>query len=213
MKLFGEELCTYCNITLDEDYSADFPTPFGTGSYFPIPAAKIPLWELPSIGAQFIVSLGIQPLIGSNQISADWVATGDAWGSGRIYFREPDLPVMIGAIQACNLSDSDVAQIQLSNFRYWFNQFLLRFFIGLDIDFFGLGGWGFEIPIYTLNLSSWMPDLSLGNHYACDYLFNCGASGPDNLLTLTSQVVDQKPPVITILCPNRASITTPKASL
>ncbi len=201
LKLFGEEICTKCNITLDEDYSADFATPFGTGAYFPIPSAKIPVWEFRALGATFSIFLGIQPLLGSNQISADWIATGDARGSGRIYFTEPGLLAMIGPIQGCNFTGSDSAQIELSTFRYWFNQFLLRFFLNFGIDLFGLGGWDFDISLYTLNLSSWIPEMYLGKHYACDWKFTCGPSGPDNVLTLTAPVVDQKPPVVSIIEP------------
>jgi hypothetical protein len=114
------------NIDIDKNYNRDFKTPFGSGEGFPIPDLDLSPddtglkmdWTIASIG----IGLKIDPEIGSETITADWSANGDATGSGTVEYNEPDVTEDFGLVQACECSPTEEdANIQLSDFKYFFD--------------------------------------------------------------------------------------------
>ena len=197
-ELLGVDLCPGCYVEVNVDRSTSFTTPFGSGAYFPIPPADIPIWEWDLALIYFGVGLEIDPNLGSDRITADWQASGDTSGSGQITFSEPGVPVTFGPVTACNLDPTNEAQIQLTEFRYWFNQFLIELSAYLEFELFGYGVWNPTYSIAEFDLSPLTGGLYLGAHQQCDWDFSCSTVGPDNSLDLSILVVDQDPPTTSI---------------
>lgn len=196
--LFGTDLCPWCHVEVDIDESKSFTTPFGPGAYFPIPPANIPIYEWDLAVFYFGVGLQVQPNLGSDKVTADWQASGDASGSGQITFSQPGVPVTFGPVNACNLGPTNDAQIQLTEFRYWFNQFLIELSAYLEFKLFDYGVWNPTYSIAEFDLSPLTAGLYLGAHTQCTWDFNCQAVGPDNSVDLSILVVDQNPPTTSI---------------
>lgn len=155
------------------DYGSSFETPFGPGEVFPIPDLVLTPgmtglewgWTWANLGVGFT----IDPDIGSQTITADWLASGDATGSGSVEYTWPSVPYTFGPVtadaSASGLTDS--ADIQLNNYKYYFDKCLF------DVDanvLFHLGWTGFEknwnvpIDIITIDASYFTGDLYLGVH-------------------------------------------------
>jgi hypothetical protein len=196
--LLGVDLCPSCHVTVDIDKSASFTTPFGPGAYFPIEPATIPIKEFDLALIYFGAGLVIDPNLGSDKITADWQASGDASGSGSITYSAPGVPVSFGPVNACNLGPGNLAQIQLNEFRYWFNEFLIDLGAYIEFELFGWPAWNPTYSIISLDLSSLTDGMYLGGHTQCDWDFTCSAAGPDNTLNLSIPVVDQTPPTTSI---------------
>jgi len=192
--LLGIDLCSWCHVTVEKDFSTSFTTPFGPGAYFPIPPVNIPIYEFDLAVFYFGAGLEVDPNLGSDKITADWQASGDASGSGSIQYSSPGESVSFGPINACNLGPDNLAQIQVDGFRYWFNQFLIDISAALNFELFGYGVWHPTYSIISLNLSSLSDDMYLGGHTQCDWDFTCSAVGPDNTVGLSIPVVDLTPP-------------------
>lgn len=206
-EILGQDLCelifgVQCFSEENRDISKSFATPFGSGSSFPISdlSETIPIIDLGII--EWDITFLLQPQVGSDKITADWQASGDASGSGQITYSSPGSPVSFGPINACNLGPGNQAQIELANFQYFFNQFAIEFKITnrLTIDV-GFDDFSFEETVTLgLDLSSIFGGLGLqvGRHMQCDALFNCTATGPDNTLNLSIPAVDLTPPITTL---------------
>lgn len=192
--LLGVDLCSNCYLELDVDKSKSFATPFGPTASFPIPSADISVkkWDLTLVS--FAIGLEIEPDLGSEKITADWQASGDASGSGRLQYSSPGTPVSFGPVNACNLGTGNQANIQVDGFRYWFNRFLIGLNAKLDFELFGYWDWSGSVPIAEIDLSDLTSGLYLGKHTQCDWDFTCSAAGPDNTLNLSIPVVDINPP-------------------
>lgn len=199
-EIFGGNICPGCYAELDFDESESFATPFGSDAEFPIPSALIPIYEIDLAVLYFGLGLEIDPHLTSTKITADWAAVpgSDCSGSGSLTYSAPDAAVGLGPVIACNLGPSDVAQVQLDNFRYYFNEFVINLLAYLDFEVFGYDAWHPTINIASIDLSSITGDLSLGGHVQCDALFNCFPTGPDNTLLLAAPVTDETPPVTSI---------------
>jgi len=198
-EVIGIDLCPSCYVSVNQDSSASFTTPFGTGASFPIPPANIPIygWDLDLFA--FSVGLQIDPDLGSSMITADWSAVpgSDCVGSGTLTYTEPGAPVSFGPVTACNQGPTDQAQIEVTDFDYWFNEFLVTLRATLDFSLFGYGVWHEEPEIVSFDLSPLTSGLFVSDHVQCDFAFNCSEVGPDNRLTLSSTVVDETPPTTT----------------
>uniref|UniRef100_UPI004057C0A7 choice-of-anchor L domain-containing protein n=1 Tax=Candidatus Electronema sp. TaxID=2698783 RepID=UPI004057C0A7 len=187
-------VCPNCYLEANVDKSKSFTTPFGAGASFPIPTATIPVYNWDLGFASFGVGLSVDPDLGSDKVTANWQASGDASGSGTLRYSSPSSPVSFGAVNACNLSAGNQAAIQLDGFRYWFNQFLINLGASLNFKLFGYGVWGGNVPIATFDLSPLTDGLYLSKHTQCSWNFQCSAAGPDNTLNMSIPVVDLTPP-------------------
>jgi len=210
LEVLGEDMCPSgftCYVEFDEDGSKSFITPFGTDSSFPIPSIDIKIFELNIVGLfNFSTSLTITPLLSSTKIMADWNAVpgSDCSGSGTITYTEPDTPVTFGPISVCNLDqnpETNQAQVELDNFRYYFNSFQIQLGAKVAVDVFGVYQKTVEGAIFTLDLSKIFSGLGLyvGDHVQCTYDFSCSEVGPDNSLIMSSTTIDKTPPVTIIM--------------
>lgn len=199
-KVLGVDLCSSCYVSVDINKSASFPTPFGSGAYFPISAIDIPIYTFDLSLFSFSVGLGIQPKLGSDRITADWQAVPgtDCSGSGQITYSQPGVPVSVGPVKACNLGPTNRATIRLAEFRYWFNQFLVELSARLRFSLFHYGVWSRTVPIAQFNLSPITSGLWLGKHRQCTWDFKCSNVGPSNTVDLSILTVDQNPPTTSI---------------
>lgn len=155
------------------------------------------------------VGIGLQPNITSSKITANWQGKEktDCNGSGQIEFTEPNTPVTFGPVTACDLSAEDKADIRLSDFRYYFNEFSIDIsaYIKLTaIETIELGP--LYMKFFSVDLSQWAEaaGLYLGKHYQCawfdkDNPFKCGPEGPDNKLDYSFPTVDLTAPKTTAL--------------
>ncbi len=141
------------------DYSRSFTSPLGTGLKFPIPDLGFTIWNL------WLMRLDIRmrPYLTSDKVTARATASGDAscnyplkWTG--VNQRKPF------TVHAGDFSGSDKARIKLSDFRYYFSQFWVDFF--LDVNFDSLLSFvsDMHFKIYTLDLSWLMPGLYMGVH-------------------------------------------------
>jgi len=194
-------VCPSCNISFTEDESSSFATPFGTGTSFNLPGLHAPIlnWDLGF--ASFYIGLDFTPLITSTQITADWQAIPgcDASGSGQVTYSEPGVPVSFGPVLPCSHGPISSAVIELSDFNYYFNVFMINISASLSFDLFGYGVWSDTINIITFDLSRIFGGLNLhlGAHMQCNAIFECSEIGSHKSLQLTVPVIDQSPPQTT----------------
>jgi hypothetical protein len=205
LEVVGQDACPLpsCYVELETDNSTSFITPFGEGSYFPIPPVEIPLYTLDITIFFFSTSLTITPLLTSTQIMADWHTVSDCSGSGTVTYTEPNKPVTFGPVSVCNLDqdpDTNQAQVVVDNFRYNFNSFQIQLGAKVEVNVFGVYDGTIEATIFTLDLSQIFSGLGLyvGDHVQCTSDFNCSRVGPANSLILTSTTKDETPPFTTI---------------
>jgi hypothetical protein len=191
--VLGEDICPSCYWERSFDESASFTTPLGPGDAFPLTTVNIAIFEYSIPFFSFAINLGLQPQLGSSRITADWRAlpSSHATGSGSVAFTSAGTPVPLGEVVVTDQGSGNKAKVELSNFQYWFDQFLIEILASLDFQLFGYGVWNPEVSIYTFDLSvltqiTGLDSLSVGRHTQCDWLFNCGFVGPDNVLVLSS---------------------------
>ena len=215
MRIGGFETCPLppgvpCYVEIPQlDKSTSFTTPFGAGSSFPIPPIVIPLYSIgDSDFLSFTASLTITPQLTSTEIKADWhtVPGNDCYGSGTVTYTAPGEPVDFGPVSICNLDNTPTtnqAQVELENFRYYFNVFTLTMGAQVEVHVLNLYDNTFGINFYTLDLSKFFSSLGLavGDHVQCDYKFICGRTLPTNTLLLMTTTQDLTPPITTILLP------------
>lgn len=221
IEILGIDYCPFtmgCNYDLSIDESSSFTTPLGPGAGFSLATIAIPIFNIsadpneilpvplmPGGGINFTVDLTIDPQLGTSGITADWRALGDATGSGTVTFTSGGTPFELGDVRVDNPAHDYVTQIELSNFQYWFNQFMIALGISVDFNIFNYGIWNEDVPLYTFDLSflthmTGLDSLAVGRHYECSTLedliddilsldiISCEPSGPDNVLVLTSRV-------------------------
>jgi hypothetical protein len=182
---------------LSFDLGRSFQTPFGTNARFPIPPIEyIPLVSFPVFGIINVnLGAGLDFMLSSTNITANWHALTptNANGQGEIAFTRPNQAVSIGPVQVNDMPPNQI-EIELHDFRYWFNYFeigvSLKVFISMDTLFGTLKSPTFALPLFTVDLSDIIGDLGLyvEDHVACTWDFNCAPAGPDNALNLTTQI-------------------------
>ncbi len=145
------------------DASEDFQTPFGPGSYFPIPSIDIPIVSLYFGIASGGVDFRLTPELGSTQYTADWQASDEASGSGSLTYTDPAVSVQVGPVTA--IDGPGNAVITIDDFRYHFNQFSLALslyiYLGLDLGIFGEPSWSWNPHLLTVDLSTFIGWLGL----------------------------------------------------
>jgi len=156
----------------DYDLSQSFETPIGPSMAFPFPPIKVieifdTAWY---IGFSFLrIFLSVQPAFGSEKVTATANATGDGnvIEGSNIYWSAPEERVSFKVHTSDLDPTTDNATVKISNFRYYFTKFALRFWV--DFDFNPWIDWltgDPQVPIYTLDLS-WLIEqfnLYLGVH-------------------------------------------------
>lgn len=148
----------------DYDWSRSFATPLGPGMEFPIPSLEITVWDFWLMAVKAV----IDPQLGSDKITAKASAGGDAAGEYTITWSEPDQRIPF-TVHADDYGPSGFAEIELSDFRYYFTIFKLHFKLKFDFDSWidWLTG-DPTIPLFTLDMS-WLTDgLYLGVHKGTD---------------------------------------------
>lgn len=197
-EIIGIDVCPNCYAELDFDESESFTTPFGADAEFPIPSTTIPIYSIDISVLYFALGLQIDPHLTSTMNTADWSAVpgSDCSGSGSVTYTAPDAPVTFGPVTARDNGPSDMCEVRLDNFRYWFNEFVINLLAELEFELFGFGLWHPTINIASIDLSSITGNMSLADHVQCDWAFNCSEAGPDNTLLLSIPVSDEPPPVI-----------------
>ena len=199
-----------CNVDVDVDGSDSFTMPFGTNAFFPIPEVDIPIKEFHAGVMSWTIGLKFDPNLGSREITADLLAGGAVSDKEFITYSEPGDTISLGKINACGSGPDNMAHIQLTNFQYHFNQFLIELaaksVFSIDaIEYLGFKvfdgkSWTASIPIITVDFSPIVGklDLRVGAHTQCDWDFTCSAVGPDNKLELLIPVVDLTPPTTSL---------------
>lgn len=209
------DLCPDCNFQVDIDNSYSFTTPLGPGQAFPLGSITQEIYalelQLPDpLVASLSFSLGITPQLGSSRISADWRVLNGGTGNGSVEFTSAGTPVELGYVVVDAPGSSSAVDVELSNFRYWFNQFLIEIFAEISFSLPGIEWPPLDIPITTFDLTPLTPDnlLYLGAHTQCTWNFICDPAGPDNRLVLSSGMeggggsasVSEPPPPSVPLC-------------
>lgn len=211
VEILDQDLCDavglICNLQMDIDRSATFPMPFGTGSYFPIPPAEIEIKQFRAGLFSWKVGLEVLPLLGSKKITANWNASDAGSGSGTITYSEAGAPVALGPINTCAAGQADQVKIELNNFQYHFNQFLIELAAKsvLSIDPIKILlpngiSWPARQPITRFDLSPIFGSVGLkaGAHKQCNWAFNCQDAGPANIVHLSIPVSGQAPSFTTL---------------
>lgn len=148
----------------DYDWSSSFTTPLGPGMEFDIPSMEITVWDLWLMAVKVV----IDPELGSDKITAKASGGGDATGEHTITWSMPDqrIPFTLHVEESgCN----GVADILLSDFRYYFTNFKLHFKVKFDFDSWidWLTG-DPTIHIFTLDMSWLVDGLYIGVHSGTD---------------------------------------------
>lgn len=169
------------------DLSQSFETPLGGAIAFPIPpipALSIAEFEIPILGTFLQIDLGVQPGFGSKKITAKMNATGDAQAveGTNITWSYPNQSVPFVVRFGDYDPSVDWALVKLSDFRYYFTQFYVRFWVMFDF-----GSWidwalhDFEIPLVTIDMS-WLiknRDWCIGSPQSIDLWFRQTAAVHD----------------------------------
>ncbi len=151
---------------VDIDESSSFTTPLGPGQVFNLPTIDLPIFSRSAGPASFSIGFDATPQAGSDRFTADWLAAGEASGSGAVVYSTSGVSRNLGSVLAIDGPGS--ANLRLDDFEYVFTQFriALGLFVQLEVDagIFGEETWRFGIPITSFNLSSIVPDLAVGLH-------------------------------------------------
>lgn len=172
-------VCPGCYVEADLDRSSSFATPFGPDAYLPLPQFEIAIRDRQLGFAVANVGLLITPRIGSTRITAEWqhMLGSECADSGQITYSAPGVPVSFGPVTICDTDSTSDAAMQLTEFRYWLDQFLLGLSANLDTELFGYEVWSGSPIAVELNLSPLSGFLSLGAHKECSWNFECQVSG------------------------------------
>jgi len=148
----------------DIDYSTDFTTPIGPDLSFPIGPIPVTLLNVIDI---FRIQLDIHPFIGSNRITAQASATGDATviGPNLITWTDQNQRIPFTVRAGDFNPNTNYATIMLSDFRYYFSVCYFELYGTVNLhqainDAFGIG----DPSIYlgTVDLSGYLTGLYLG---------------------------------------------------
>lgn len=132
----------------------DFVTPLGSGNAVALPQISYPVVDAGVAG----VDLVITPSVGSDKLTADWSVGGEATGGGALTFSSSASPVTLADVRA--IDGPGTAAYSLTNFQYYFNQFLIAPGVRLWVDV--------EIPVFPDWEESW--SLNLGSFDLGDFI-------------------------------------------
>jgi hypothetical protein len=176
--LLEMNVCPGCYVETSVNESASFAMPFGAGAYLPIPPIDIPIrsWSLGFVSTD--IGIKIRPQIGSSRITADWHyrSGSECADRGQITYAGQDVPILFGPEADCALDIADAtteAEMQLTNFRYWFDQISIGFSVSHETNLFGKDILsGDRLPI-QFNLSPLTGLFWLGSHEECTWNLKC----------------------------------------
>ncbi|NIR42666.1 MAG: hypothetical protein GWN99_02140 [Gemmatimonadetes bacterium] len=162
----------------DFDRSRSFTTPFGPGSLWDLVTINIPIFPSQDFGvASLGVDFALTPSVGSEKFTANWVASGEASGSGNLTYTDPLAPETVGPIQA--IDGPGNADIQLDAFKFYFTEFVLNLAfaitLGIDVTVSGVGysdDFTFTQDLATFDLSDIFPDVAVPVHQGTSGAFN-----------------------------------------
>lgn len=174
------------------DLSQSFTTPLGDAIAFPIPpipALPIADFEIPLLGTFLEIDLGVQPGFGSKKITATMSAIGDAQAvqGTNIVWSYPNQSVPFVVRFGDYDPFVDWALVKLSDFRYYFTQFYVRFWLMFDF-----GSWidwvlhDFDLPLGPPINMSWLimnRDWCIGSPQSIDLWFREPAAVHDIAVT------------------------------
>lgn len=158
----------------DYDWSRSFATPIGPTMEFPIPSFEVTVFDSAWVIAWpplLKLNVVIDPQLGSDKITAKAKAGGDAVGESTITWAAPN-QIIPFIVHAGNYGPTDSAEIELSDFRYYFSIFKLH--IGLKFDFASWINWLFpalgdpQIELFTADMSWLTEGLYLRVHQGTD---------------------------------------------
>jgi len=161
LEVFGVDVINL-GVDYNLDESSSFTTPFGPGATFDLPSLDIPIWDLDVGVAYAKIGFELTPDVGSTNFTADWLASGEASGSGNLTYTDPNFPVQLGPVNA--IDGPGHANIKLDAFRYYFNKFLLDLSLYLYLDVFDVWAGTFTAPITDFDLSAITGNLYVGVH-------------------------------------------------
>ncbi len=160
VSVFGEDVVNL-GVDVDLDKASSFTTPLGAGAMFDLPTINQAVWSK-SIGiASAEVGIALTPQAGSDKFTADWLVSGEGGGSGAVTYTTSGQPVSLGSLQA--LDGPGYATVQLSNFRYYFNQFGLDLGLYFYLSVLGYGG-TWTVPVTDFDLSALTGGLYIKPH-------------------------------------------------
>jgi len=152
------------------DYSKSFTTPLGPAMEFPIPSLERTVFDSAwVIGFSLLkLNLVIDPELGSDKITARASAAGDASADQTLRWSVPDDRIPF-TVHADDYGPTDFAEIELSDFRYYFTKFKVHF--KLKFDFHDWIDWLTGNPtltLFTLDMSWLTEGLYIGVHEGTD---------------------------------------------
>ena len=148
-------------VDLEVDTAESFATPLGAGVLLPLPAIPISVWNLDVSALEADVGVTLTPNVGSDRFTAGWLASGQGSGSGSLTYTTSGQGVGLGTFHADD--GPGTATVDLSGFRYYFNQFRLDLGVYFHLMAFGYGG-TWPIPITGFDLSVLTGALYIGPH-------------------------------------------------
>ncbi len=155
------------NLDKGVDYGDNFRTPIGPDEQFSLPVLILnpDQTNLRIFYGNYLaylwmgIGLMIEPKLGSDRISANWIATGDSTGNGLVEYHLPNTDYNFGPIMTDNYDPTtDYANIKLSNYNYYLTV------CKLDLSANVQGG-----------LSTIIGSLAIGTPYVHIYSHDCGA--------------------------------------
>lgn len=144
------------------DESRSFQTPFGPNQSFSLPMLTVPIYGFNAGVFGTGVDLAITPRTGSDKLTASWLAAGNAAGGGAIQYHNPGAPVTLGALKA--LDGPGTANVQITDYRYYFNHFVIDLGLSLWLQLLGLYNARYTIPIVSFDLGDILGFLYVGPH-------------------------------------------------
>jgi hypothetical protein len=165
-KILGSKVVDWSLADQRFDASRSFATPFGSGAALPIPTFDLGpdatglQWDLMSV-LSVGVGFAVAPTVASDKITANWQAVTL---SGTLTYAAPGVPVEFGPLDARAFASGAPAAVQLTDFRYWFTQFLVDLGGYLQFDLFGYGTRSGTFSIVQPDLHDVTSGLYLGAH-------------------------------------------------
>ncbi|MCA9929114.1 MAG: hypothetical protein KC419_11570 [Anaerolineales bacterium] len=135
-------------IDAEYDGSSSFTTPFGPDASFPLPTIELSpeqtglQWEVVSSVLAIGIGLRIDTSLSQGEIAAKWqvLPGSDATGNGSVTYVYPQVPVPFGPLTTGDFAtDSDQAHIEINDFQYGLDEFLMDLGGYLELELFGYG--------------------------------------------------------------------------
>lgn len=160
LEVFGADVVDL-GIDVNLDRAASFATPLGSGQMLALPQFDVSVWGFDVAVAAADVGIALTPLVGSDRYTADWLVSGEGGGSGSATYANSGQGVQLGTMSA--LDGPGQMNVNLSGFRYYFNQFGLDLGLSFYLSVLGYGS-TWTIPITQFDLGGITGGLYVGPH-------------------------------------------------